>query len=109
MSCYCEYGEGDTPSFFNEERVRARKQHTCCECLEPILQGEVYERCSGLWDGGFQTFKTCAHCADLRKEAGTGDPWDELPPFGQLACWYAGVIAHEADQMDRETVGIKPI
>lgn len=42
----CDYNE-----FYDERRVRARKQHKCCETRRVIEKGEYYWRCSGKTDG----------------------------------------------------------
>lgn len=102
MGCYCDYYSGEPPRFsVTKESVVARKQHECCECEEPIVVGEKHQTCSGLWDGGFRTYRTCLHCAALRNEA-DADDWSEGIAFGQLACWYMGVIQHEVELMDEE-------
>lgn len=44
-------------------RRKARKEHECSECRRVIRRGETYEEHSGLWDGGWETFRWCAHCA----------------------------------------------
>lgn len=54
------------PSFSTESTPRAKKPHQCCECREVIPVGATYERVSGVWDGRFDTFKTCAECVEIR-------------------------------------------
>ena len=47
---------------------KARKEHRCSECLRTILKGEIYQRVSLLdRDYGWETFITCATCAEIRK------------------------------------------
>ncbi len=94
MSCYCDYGEGEPPKFSETRMVKARKEHKCIECLEPIKKGEEYQRCSGLWDGGFNTYRTCKHCADLRNEIVKNNPYSEGIAFGDLACVYYNEVAN---------------
>jgi hypothetical protein len=65
----------------------ARKEHTCCECRQPIQKGEKYHRFSGIWDGiGCATYKTCLRCQRLAawyvKKAQLLH--DEMPAFGHL-------------------------
>lgn len=55
------------PDVFNQKVVRARKQHECCECRMPIYPGEEYERVEGLWDGGWDCYKSCLSCAGWRE------------------------------------------
>ena len=65
MSCACDWDGG--PDLYHEDEVRARKEHTCCECGGTILPGQIYQRASGLWEGEFSHYKTCERCADLRE------------------------------------------
>lgn len=58
----------DLPSVFTSERVRAAKEHICCECLGKIAKGEFYKNDRGCWDGSWATFKVCLDCDALRKE-----------------------------------------
>lgn len=44
------------PEFYSEQRVKARKPHTCCETGRVIPKGEFYWRMTGKWDGDLQTF-----------------------------------------------------
>jgi hypothetical protein len=64
MECFCDY---DPPEFWNKSDRKARKEHRCYECGRPIKPGEIYEVVAGVWDGQFDTFKTCSHCRDIRQ------------------------------------------
>lgn len=46
---------------------RARKTHRCAECARQISAGERYEVAGGVWDGAFNTFKTCGQCVAVRE------------------------------------------
>ena len=63
MSCYCDY---DSPEFYNQKEVVAKKQHTCNECDSNIKVGETYENVFGKWNGQITTYKTCGDCLNLR-------------------------------------------
>lgn len=65
----------EMPQAFNQERRTARKQHSCCECHQPINVGTEYEHCSGIWDGTPDSFKTCLSCVEIREDyvAETGE------------------------------------
>ena len=54
--------DGDPPSFYREERRKARKVHTCEECGRQIEAGERYRFVSGMWNGHVGEHKACAHC-----------------------------------------------
>lgn len=75
----------DMPTLYSERNVRARKQHRCCECRISIKPGDTYHRAEGLWDGSFQTFKTCTTCAEFRDWLARLMPSDDCGvTFGDL-------------------------
>ena len=69
-SCICHYDAADYgPEVCTETIVKAaRKEHVCIECQEPIPIGASYERVEGLWEGRWETFKTCIPCMRIRKD-----------------------------------------
>lgn len=76
----------ELPECITEAKPKARKRHKCCECRGLIMEGEVYVRVSGIWDGEPARFKTCVDCDALRTEADQGVQYtDEMTPFGGLA------------------------
>jgi len=81
--CYCEWTEGDPPEWCHSHMRTARKEHVCCECLEPIRRGERFEYASGKWEGKIRAYKTCAYCAALRV---TLNAKVDGIAFGDLAC-----------------------
>ncbi len=62
----------------------ARKPHKCFECRGEIAPGEKYHLFTGLWDGKWSSFKTCADCEDLRGDVCDGLDQDDWPAFGEL-------------------------
>jgi hypothetical protein len=56
---------------YNEDRILARKEHTCCECRLPIKKGEAHYKCSGLWDE-WQTFRQHVHCYHFARSMNHG-------------------------------------
>ena len=83
----CDVGSGssDCEHLWVSQPI-ARRQHSCCECGSLIQPGEQYELVRGVWDGQFDTYKTCSFCASARARA-HGDfdlNSDEDFPFGQL-------------------------
>ena len=69
----------DSPSFFTQKQVVARKDHRCTECGETILKGAKYEIVVGKWDT-INTFRTCLSCVEIRDHFACGNGWI----FGQL-------------------------
>lgn len=77
-NCYCDY---DLPEVWRSSVVKARKEYRCEECAYRIKPGEKYEYVWGIWEGCQGSFRTCAHCLELRR-------WvkNSLPCF----CWAHG-------------------
>ena len=61
------YDDGG-PSFCITKNRKARKSHICYECKSAIVPGEIYEYCSGLWEGQISSYKTCNSCVSARNE-----------------------------------------
>lgn len=65
-----EHAEGPSCSYITTRR--ARKDHRCTECRQPIAKGVTYEYASGIWDGRPDSFKTCLPCAEIRNHFACG-------------------------------------
>lgn len=52
---------------------KARTQHRCSYCGEPIHQGEVYQRQTGMYDGRWFCNKFHPECADDLDASGGGE------------------------------------
>ena len=90
-ACYCDF---DPPEFYSARRIKsARKPHRCEECRREIKPGESYEVHNGKWEGAFDTFIWCSHCADLCAWARIS-----VPCF----CWYFGDLHENLRDMVRE-------
>lgn len=70
----CYFDDAIRPDVFEEDMIKARKSHTCCECGSEIRPGETYQRVKGLWDGSWSNHKTCLRCVKLRRMYG-GPPY----------------------------------
>jgi hypothetical protein len=78
--------DGDMPDVFNNDRVKANKEHICFECKRPIIKGNYYWRAKGHWpDSGWQTFKVCEDCDEMRHELSDAD--FGYASFGDLQEW----------------------
>lgn len=82
------------PEFYTWSEPVARKEHECCECSAPILNGEKHFCGRGKWEGKIDTYRQhmlcCEACMWVRDKIE-----DECIPFGALQVWY-GEYAHEA-------------
>ncbi len=68
MSCITIPIDEDTWTFFAEKLRTAKKIHKCTECNENIYPKQKYMYETGLYDGVFQTYKTCSACLELRNK-----------------------------------------
>jgi hypothetical protein len=64
--CRVDYCDGEALSL-SSSTPRARKEHVCNECRRVVQPGELYERIVMLYEGDFQTAKTCTACVEARK------------------------------------------
>jgi hypothetical protein len=75
----------ELPNLHEIATPKSRKEHKCYECGGVIQKGEKYQSYSGHWnDLGFERYKTCCDCAQLRDELCEGRDGDDWPPFGEL-------------------------
>lgn len=70
MTCEVSLGDydGDPAKVFNAAEVTARKEHRCFECELAIAIGAKYERVTGLWEDGWQTYRFCLACSEIARE-----------------------------------------
>lgn len=66
MNCDCSIDGYDDAKVYREEFPVARKQYRCCECGETINPGQKYHKAVGLWDLGWDTYRTCMPCYNIR-------------------------------------------
>ena len=59
------FADSERPRFYDMAWRRAKKEHRCCECHDPIPIGARYEYVAGRWDD-FADFKTCDRCVRAR-------------------------------------------
>jgi len=63
--CVINHDDYDQPEFYTEEMPRARIPY---KCGDVIPAGDHYERVTGLWDGSFDTHKTCSACVAIKEK-----------------------------------------
>ena len=86
MGSQCSTFVGDYESyavFYQEIRV-SRKEHKCVECGNTINKGEKYEVSHGLYDGRWDTHKTCVRCLDLHESLSIFSCYQDFRLFGTL-------------------------
>lgn len=60
-------GEGKKDYFLT--RITSEKKiKTCCECLFTIAEGEEHHQAVGFWYQGYNDFRTCLRCHELREK-----------------------------------------
>lgn len=64
--CLCDFEE---PTVYWESEPTAKKRHVCCECRSSIPIGDKYHLFKGVWEGEFQSYKTCTVCQAVKEEA----------------------------------------
>ncbi len=76
MCCPLSGSDGDPPpEVFSSKRVRARREHPCRECGATIAKGDIHEVDKGLWDGRWDTIRTCLLCVEIRRHFDCGEGW----------------------------------
>jgi len=70
ITCDCSTDQDfeASPRCFSETEVTARKPWKCCECHQLIPVGTRHEAASGIWQGTWDTQRTCLPCAQIRKD-----------------------------------------
>lgn len=93
--------ESDAPEGRNvtETRRRARRNHACVECGDPIAAGTEYTETTGLWENRWERLRVCAGCTDVRRELTVGrftygELWTDLEAGGVIARGTAPARCH---------------
>jgi hypothetical protein len=68
ITCDCSVHDYDSAQLYIDKIVKARKEHKCCECREPIKKGEKYESVKMLYEGDWSAYKTCISCLRIRRD-----------------------------------------
>lgn len=61
--CY----DGDTVDLIRSNEQKARTPHPCAECGRTIQAGETYLYECWVYEGSFDTLRTCGQCAAARR------------------------------------------
>lgn len=86
IQCDCSCDCDEMPRVERDTVRKARKEHQCCECLEPIVPGERYQEHKGIdYDGDPFLYRTCLPCQRIRQQ---------YCPSG----WYVGGLADQIEE-----------
>lgn len=73
-------GDGEPVDVYREKRVRARKEHRCGACAEPITPGHVYVDVVLIADREVHDqLKRCLRCQTMHEHLRSLAPQDEWP------------------------------
>lgn len=90
-ACYCD--DGEPVDVYAVTQQKARKEYRCYECQKPIAPGEKYERLATLYEGHWETTRTCCRCLDLRQYVEAHAP---------CFCWAHGTMLDDAIDVIRD-------
>jgi len=60
-----QFGDGDTVTVWRDSWHRARKEHKCRACHEPIAVGHRYHLTFYIFEGDAHTVKRCERCQTI--------------------------------------------
>lgn len=64
--------------------IKARKQHYCEWCSEPIVKGEIHYQFKGIWEGEWQNWRMHTECSDAHdRETEGGEIHEEAHERGR--------------------------
>lgn len=66
----CSCDDGEAPDLSNHKRVKAAKDHQCCECGGVIAKGTVHDLYKWLYEGTWDGGRVCPDC-EIRQKAFT--------------------------------------
>ena len=67
IECDCSYSEDwGEQRLYSAVHRKARKEHKCCECGDPIVPGEPYEYVKAMDGNLWWDCKTCLPCVRIR-------------------------------------------
>lgn len=87
----CDYDDSYLERARTSEWIRARKEHQCCACLEPIKPGTVYHAYKSLFDSEWYRYAHCVRCwaicealwangaGSIDLELNCGEAWQNPP------------------------------
>lgn len=84
--CLGEF-EGESVDLFQAVFLRARKPHTCYECLREIPPKAQYERIKMLYEGRWDTYHLCALCSEIGRRLSCdgsrtiGTLWEDIKEY----------------------------
>jgi len=92
------YTAEESYDVYRERAVRARVEHRCAACREPIAAGATYYRVAMVYDGTADSIARCARCQTIHKHLrAERDERSDQWPDERLNCGdtYAEVFGRE--------------
>lgn len=77
----CSFVDSEPAELFECKIVKARKSYRCEECGCEISPGDKYEYVRGLWEGYWDTFRTCLPCSRIRSTLMPCAPYGGLKEY----------------------------
>lgn len=74
----------DYATVYETVQRKARKEHVCCECRDPITKGTLHEYTTMLFDGAWSDYRMCLVCREIGDHFSCGRGriletlWDDL-------------------------------
>ncbi len=101
----CRVDFGESPEFSSSDWRRARKEHQCEECYQPIRPREQYKRIAGKYDGTMYSYALCGQCdawgkayRQAQRQHCKGDTWS----------WELGRMWEDICEFVEEHLGYDP-
>lgn len=85
-ACPCSV-DWDPPDIYDRAIRKARKEYTCIECRARIEKGQQYEYVRSLFEGSWETYRTCLPCAHLARSLGCRQHHGLWEQFYEMFGW----------------------
>lgn len=76
----------DCYDFYDETIRRARREHQCSACAEPIPVGAYYCDLRLMWEGAIKRYKRCGRCQALHTHLRDKGSFHDMWPNERLDC-----------------------
>ena len=91
--CPLQGSDDGGPELSTTTHPLARKDHSCVECNSTIPKGAKHEVIKGLWEGRWDSYRTCLMCVEIRDHFACegwmfGQIWNDIEQnfFPDMVC-----------------------